>query len=101
MGRRCRIVWTPLALDDLRSIGDYMSRDSPEAARRLAETLKKSVLRLARFPRSGREVPEFRSTNLREIIVGTYRIVFESRNRDVVVLRVWHGKRDLADSPWR
>jgi toxin ParE1/3/4 len=91
MSRKSRILWTGPALDDLRSIKNYVSPDKPEVARRLADTIKRSVLRLAEFPLSGRNVPEFPGTELREVILAPYRIVYELREPGIVILRVWHG----------
>lgn len=98
MPRKGKILWTDPALEDLRDIRDHVSRDRPAAARQLADRLKKSVLRLGDHPLSGRSVPEFPGTNLREVIVAPYRIVYEPCERDVVILRVWHGRMDLRRS---
>lgn len=95
--RKRKILWTGPALDDLRAIKEYVSNDRPEAARRLAEDLRKAVGRLADFPLSGRSVPEFPRTDLREMIVAPYRIVYAASNRDVVIVRVWHGRREIAN----
>jgi plasmid stabilization system protein ParE len=43
----------------------------------------------------GRVVPEFEQQGYRELIVAPYRIVYEVRQRRVIVLRVWHGRREL------
>ena len=91
-----RIVWTGPALADLRHIRDYVSRDDPAAAVRLADRLRKRVLALQVHPRMGRVVPELSTRGLREVIVAPYRIVYEVWEREVVVLRVWHGRRDLS-----
>jgi toxin ParE1/3/4 len=48
------IVWLDQALDDLDSILDYISNDSPKAALRYGADLEKSCQRLGDFPMSGR-----------------------------------------------
>lgn len=65
------------------------------AARRLAGRIRERVEALARHPRLGRIVPEFEGTGYREVIVAPYRIVYELSDDRVVILRVWHGRRDL------
>lgn len=91
------ILWTRPALADLRAMRDYIAAAGrPEAARRLARQIRDGVEALARHPRLGREVPEFPGSGYREIIVTPYRVVYEFAGRRVVVLRVWHGRRDLA-----
>jgi plasmid stabilization system protein ParE len=46
-------VWLDQALDDLDSILDYISNDSPKAALRYGADLEKSCQRLRDFPMSG------------------------------------------------
>src|SRR5712691_3956541 len=63
------------------------------------------VERLERNPRLGRVVPEYRSSRLRELIVGRHRVVYWVSARDVAVLAVVDASRDLlrqlGDQPWR
>ena len=47
------------------------------------------------FPHSGRKVPEFDDENVRELIVYSYRIIYQSQNSDVIIAAVIHGRRDL------
>ena len=95
MPRKKRILWSGPALDDLREIRTYVSRDRPEAAKRLAARIRQRVSMLADQPEAGRIVPELEPLGYREVIVAPYRIVYEMRKRDVVVFRVWHGRRDM------
>jgi len=50
---------------------------------------------LARFPRSGRKVPEFDDENVRELIVYSYRVIYRVQKDEIVVAAVVHGKRNL------
>jgi plasmid stabilization system protein ParE len=43
----------------------------------------------------GRIVPELGIENIREIIVGSYRVIYRVRHEDVQVLTVHHGARLL------
>ena len=92
-----RIRWTDIALDDLRGIRDYVAFDSPARAQKLASRLRSSFERLRRFPRSGRLLRGFEARGFREVIVAPYRIVYRETAREIQVLRVWHGRRDLGD----
>jgi addiction module RelE/StbE family toxin len=96
MSKTLKLRWTGPALDDLRSIRDYVSRDDPVAAKRLAKRLRSSVVRLRRFPKSGRIVPELSSREFREVIVGSYRIVYNIQEEAVVILRIWHSRQELG-----
>jgi len=50
------------------------------------------------MPLSGRVVPEFNSDDMREIIVGHYRIVYRIEHTEMVVLTVFEGHK-LLPSP--
>jgi len=92
-----QILWSGPALDDLKQIRVWVARDSPDAARRLASKIRKGVENLADFPEAGRVVPEIGIKAYREIIVRPYRVIYQVRDNDaVVILRVWHSHRDLS-----
>jgi len=95
MPDRHAILWTGPAIEDLRDIREYVNRDNPIAAKRLATRILDGVKRLARLPRSGRIVPELSGLGFREVIVAPYRVVYLIKDRQVVILRVWHGRSDL------
>ena len=90
------VLWTDLALEDLRSIQRYIAFDKPTAAKKLAERIRQRILDLASHPLSGRAVPEFPRSGYREVIVAPYRIVYELEGGELRVLRVWHGRRELT-----
>ena len=97
MPREKMVLWTGPALQDLKSIREYVSRDNPTAARSLANKIRQAVLRLAELPESGTPVPELSNLGYREVIVTPYRIVYDHKGRQVIILRVWHGRRQLAE----
>ena len=98
MPRKQKILWTGPALDDLRDIRDYVRQDDPAAAKRFAEKIRNGVLRLADHPLSGRVVPELSGLDYREVIIAPYRIVYAVKKDKVIILRVWHGLRELTPS---
>ena len=57
-----------------------------------------AVERLADFPNSGRIVPELKDPAIREILFGSYRIVYRVKGDVVEVLTVYHGARLLDPS---
>jgi len=59
----------------------------------LVERLFAAVDRLESFPESGRIVPEFQRRDLREVILGSYRIVYRLHADRAVILTVFHGAR--------
>jgi toxin ParE1/3/4 len=50
-----------------------------------------SLLRLKRFPESGRFLPEFPDLPFREVIVQPYRFFCRVKGDAVWVVAVWHG----------
>ena len=91
-----RIHWTPQASGDLDDIHEYVKRDSPAAATALVVRLLTAIDQLESFPQSGRTVPEFNNPLIRELIRGSYRIVYRLWQRDVQLLRIHHAARPLA-----
>ena len=95
------IRWTEQAVADLRSIREFIERDSPRYGRLVAERLYEATATLELFPRSGRVVPELGRDDLRELIVGDYRIVYRLEKGAAVLLMVFRGSRllpfDLLD----
>jgi plasmid stabilization system protein ParE len=71
-----QVRWTPQAADDLEAICLFLSRDAPQMAALFADRVIRATDRLADYPRSGRVVPEFGLEDLREVIVGSYRVLY-------------------------
>ena len=53
-----RIVWAVSAQRDLKTIRDYIAKDSKVIARRFVKRIKKSATALIRWPESGSLLPE-------------------------------------------
>ncbi len=92
------IRWTHQAADDLESITEFISQDSPHYARLFALDVLTAVERLIPFPKLGRVVPEKNSPLIRELIMGNYRIVYRLRDNLVELLTIHHGSRLLDPS---
>ena len=90
-----RIRWTLQASSDLDAIYEYVSRDSPAAASTLVVRLLASIDQLEPYPQSGRAVPEFANPVIRELVRGSYRVVYRLREREVQLLRIHHAARPL------
>ena len=89
------VRWTPQAADDLESITDFISQDSPHYARLFATDVIAAIERLSSFPNLGRIVPEKNDPLIREIILGNFRIVYRVRDEVVELLTIHHGARLL------
>jgi addiction module RelE/StbE family toxin len=91
------VEWSDLALDDLEDIKNYISKDSPYYARELVESVFIAAERLIDFPFSGRQVPEAEDSQIREIIVQSYRTMYRVESHRVLILAVMHGSRDFSN----
>ena len=90
-----KVVWTLRSREDLRAISIFIARDNPAAALQLGDVIFQRMDSLRSFPELGRVVPERGEPNIREIVVGNYRVVYRFRReqKKVEILRVWHGAR--------
>jgi toxin ParE1/3/4 len=94
MPPRYRITFAASALADLESLRQwYAEQGVPEVGERLLREVIAKVERLARFPRSGRVVPELGLPQLREVIHPPVRIVYRLDQDRVRVVRVWRSER--------
>jgi plasmid stabilization system protein ParE len=95
------VLWSEEAVRDLEAIHAFIARNSPRYAATVAGRLVVAVDRLRMFPESGRMVPELADPAVREVIHGSYRIVYEQREGAVEVLTVFRASRSfpLLDRP--
>ncbi|MFQ5734594.1 MAG: type II toxin-antitoxin system RelE/ParE family toxin [Planctomycetaceae bacterium] len=91
-----RIEGTNSAREDLRSIHDFITRDSPLYALRFIDRIKAKVEGIL-FPEAGSIVPEWDRPDIRETFVASYRVIYRIKDDDVEVLTVIHGARQLSD----
>ena len=96
-----KLVWTEPAVIDLESIRDYISKDSEHYASLFVEKVITAVEKVAVFPHLGREVPEYKNNDIREVIYYNYRLIYKIMNNKILILAIVHGARDLSTShPW-
>jgi addiction module RelE/StbE family toxin len=91
-----RINWTDQSIANLTNIADFIAKDSVRYARITVSRIRNAVKLLKTYPLSGRMVPEADIEEVREIILGNYRIiyhVFSSEHIDI--LTVHHSARRL------
>lgn len=90
-----KIKWTPQSLEDIEAVANFITRDSSYYARMFTINVFEAVDRLELFPESGRVVPELNRKEIREVIIGNYRIIYRVRNELVEILTVYHSSRLL------
>ena len=90
-----RVIWDPVALDDLEGIAQYIERDSPVAARRLVQRIFERVERLQRYPLSGGYIDEDDRQIYRQLIQGNYRVIYRVAEDAIFIAAVYHAARLL------
>lgn len=91
------VNWTENSIEHLVGIYDYISQRSPTYARRTVDRLTRRSEQLADFPMSGRMVPEYNMRNIREVIEGSYRIIYHLRPQQIDVIAVMHSAQELPE----
>jgi toxin ParE1/3/4 len=92
-----QIVWTETAVRHLAAIQAHIERDKPEAAQRVATTIRKTVTYLAAHPHLGRPG---RKPGTRELIITDtpYLVPYQVQGNRLTILAVFHGaQRRLED----
>jgi addiction module RelE/StbE family toxin len=93
-----KIVWTDKSLEDLDNIGHYIALDSERYAKIVVQSLFRAVDVLEKHPQIGRVVPEFNAENIRELIKGSYRIVYSIKSQHQIdILTIHHSARLLDE----
>ena len=91
-----RVGWTETAWRDLEHIGEHIAEDSPGYAAAFMRRVRDRARSLEELAERGRVVPELDQPEVRELIVGSYRLIYEIKEENVYVLGLIHGARDLA-----
>ena len=90
-----KVQWAPLAIDRVAEIAAYIAEDNPIAAEKWIRDAFARVGQLARFPKSGRQVPETPRQDIRALVWGNYRILYRIEVHQVSILTVRHTKQIL------
>ncbi len=91
------VIWAQQAVVDLRSIHDFIARDSRYYAKKVVHDIREIVDELNGLPKMGRIVPELNEEDVRELLLYSYRIIYEIKNEVIFVLAVVHQRRNLKD----
>lgn len=90
-----KVAWTRRAREHVLEIIKLIRWDKPGAAANWADRVFAEFETLADLPRRGRVVPELERPNLRELLVGNYRVIYRIDETEIVILAVRHGRRLL------
>lgn len=91
-----KVIWSQRARKHLRRIDAYLAEHSHEAAVRVVDGIFNTSLGLADQPRLGWREPHLSDREVRNLLYGRYRIVYQIRHDDAVeVLAVEHTSCDF------
>jgi addiction module RelE/StbE family toxin len=92
-----RLVYSPRALADLKTIGSYISRDDVDAAARVITEIRNSCRLLLENPHLGHVRSDLTSRPVRFWPVRrTYLVVYEVGAERLLILRIFHGSQDIS-----
>ena len=84
------VVWTEISIEDLKEIFDFIAADSNRYATITVDKISNSP-----FPITHNT--EINEKTIRELIVGTYRVIYRIKNdHQIDILRIYHSARLLG-----
>jgi addiction module RelE/StbE family toxin len=90
------VIWSTPARNDLKQIYDYIAKDSKYYATNVVEKIITKAENINEFPEIGRVVPEIGDDNVRELVIYSYRLIYEVVPDNVQILAIIHGKRNFS-----
>jgi toxin ParE1/3/4 len=91
-----RIIWSARAAGQLEAIVGFIAAGSPAEARRFAARVLRRVESLAAHPALGSWITEDEGRTYRELLQGSYRIIYRATDAAVFIVTVRHAARLLA-----
>ena len=89
-----KVDWTETALAQLDAIHDFYAQTSTAYALHLVDRITNRSKQIATFPFSGRMVPEYKLDEVREMIEGSYRIIYLIHADKIEILALFHTSRE-------
>jgi toxin ParE1/3/4 len=89
------VVWSDPAVDDLEAAVTFVAKDSEAYARSLAQLAIDAAESLQTFPLRGHRLPDPQLSRYRELIIGSYRLIYLVEKERVLIVAVLHGHRAL------
>jgi addiction module RelE/StbE family toxin len=90
-----KIVWSDPAVEDLEAAVEFIAKDSAAYAANLAQLAIDAAESLVHFPNRGHKVPDPKLSQFRELIIGSYRLIYLVETKRVLIVAVLHGHRAL------
>ncbi len=97
-----QVIWSRVALDDLKAQITYIAAENPAAAQRLAEAIRDTASALSDIPtgRPGRVAETYEKSLTRLPYILAYAITASATGEAIAILRVIHTARDWPAGQW-
>ena len=95
-----KVRWTIQSIRDIENIAEFIAKDSEKYAIIQTQRFFEVVGVLTSQPEIGKIVPELNRSNIKELILGNYRIIYVIKlNQEIDIITVHHSKRLLTNNP--
>jgi len=89
------VKWSKPAKLDLKQIHEYIKKDSKFYAQKVSQEIVDKSGILNTFPKIGRIVPEIGDPNIRELLIYSYRLIYELFPNKIEILALIHSKSNF------
>lgn len=94
------IIWSERALQNIQEIAEFIEKDSVQYAQTQVQSFFERANVLTKHPHAGRPVPELKDANIRQLLCGSYRLVYEVLPEErISILTIHHQSRLLQNNP--
>lgn len=90
-----KVFWTPLARQRLAEIETRIAESNPAAARRIAARLVQRTYSLKEPPLLGKRISQYGATDVRELLVRPFRVIFRVTQDRIEILTLMHYRQLL------
>ncbi len=94
------VIFTDRFLTRVEECTDYIALDHIPTAIKWAEEIFDHCEQLRSQPGSGRMVPESNREEIKELIHGNYRMIYEIKPDRIYMLTIWHTSQFLSEKPY-
>lgn len=90
-----RLSYSPESINDLIRLREFIEFKNPQAAKRIAVSIKKCTNQLKYFSYIGVKVERAPNPDIiRDLIIGNYTARYLIRSEEIIILRIWHHKEN-------
>lgn len=87
------IKWSEQSSYDLKNIGEFIAKDSEKYAVLTVRKIRLTAKLLKVYPFLGRIVPEIGISEIRELIIGNYRLIYKISPDQVSIITVHNSSK--------